>query len=208
MNRRDNLRAWGALAALGRLSGRLKLAELARIGGAAWLVTAAGARAQAEDDAGALLRAGACVVMLRHAQTDPGIGDPPEFDIAQCRTQRNLSESGRAQARRIGEWFKTRQLQPRAVQSSAWCRCKDTAELAFGQHTVMPALSSTFASSDAQPGQTQALRTLLAAVPPGQFEVWVTHQVNITALTGKGASMGEAIIVNTRGSALLDTRFA
>ena len=58
-----------------------------------------------------------------------------------------------------------------------------------------------------QPGQTRALRALLTAVPPGQFEVWVTHQVNITALTGENPFMGEAIIVRSGGRALLGTRF-
>lgn len=195
MNRRESLRASGAITALGAL------------GAGSLFFQANGAWAQGEADEARLLRTGACVVMLRHAQTDPGIGDPPEFDLAQCRTQRNLSEQGRAQARRIGEWFNARQLKPRAVQSSAWCRCKDTADLAFGRHSVLPALSSTFGSSQNQPGQTQALRALLAAVPPGQFDVWVTHQVNITAFTGENPSMGEAIIVNSGGKVLLRTRF-
>ena len=195
MNRRENLRAWGALATLGEL------------GAGSLLFQALDAWAQVKSDEARLLRAGACVVMLRHAQTVPGVGDPREFDLAQCRTQRNLSEPGRAQAWRIGEWFNARQLQPRTVQSSPWCRCKETADLAFRQHTVLPALSSTFASSNSQPGETQVLRALLEAVPPGQFDVWVTHQVNITALTGEITSMGEAIIVGSSGRALLSTRF-
>lgn len=195
MNRRESLRAWGAIAALGNL------------GAGGLLLQANGVRAQTVSEEARLLRAGACVVMLRHAQTDPGVGDPPDFDLAQCRTQRNLNEPGRAQARRIGAWFSARQLQPRAVQSSAWCRCKDTADLAFGRHTVLPALSSTFGSSQNQASQTQTLRALLASVPPGQFDVWVTHQVNITAFTGENPSMGEAIIVGSGGRALLRTRF-
>lgn len=189
MDRRESLRAWGAL------------------GTGSFFFLASAAWAQAEVDESRLLRAGACVVLLRHAQTDPGIGDPPEFDLAQCRTQRNLSEQGRAQARRIGEWFNARQFKPRAIQSSAWCRCKDTADLAFGRHTVLSALSSTFASSNAQPAQTDALRALQVAVPAGQFDVWVTHQVNITAFTGENASMGEAVIVSSGGKVLLRTRF-
>ena len=196
MNRRESLRAGGAIAAWGKSAA------------AGLLFPATSVWAQAEAEETRLLRAGACVVMLRHAQTDPGVGDPPGFDLAQCRTQRNLSEPGRAQARRIGEWFDTRRLQPRAVQSSPWCRCKETADLAFGRHTVLPALASTFGSSgDARPGHTQVLRALLAAMPPGQFEVWVTHQVNISALTGENSSMGEAIIVGSRGQSLLRTGF-
>jgi phosphohistidine phosphatase SixA len=195
MDRRDSLRAWGAIAALGEL------------GAESLFFQAASAWAQGEADEARLLRTGACVVMLRHAQTDPGVGDPPEFDLARCRTQRNLNEPGRAQARQIGAWFNARQLKPRAVQSSPWCRCKDTADLAFGRHTVLPALSSTFGRSNAQPGQTEVLRALLAAVPPGQFDIWVTHQVNITALTGENPSMGEAVIMGIGGKTLLRTRF-
>lgn len=191
MNRRDSLLALPVLGSFG-------------VGN---LMRHARAAAPPETDETRLLRAGACVVMLRHAQTDPGVGDPPEFDLAQCRTQRNLNEAGRAQARRIGAWFSARQFQPRAVQSSAWCRCKDTADLAFGRHAVLPALSSTFGSSQNQASQTQALRALLAAVPAGQFDVWVTHQINITALTGENPAMGDAIVVGSQGRALLRTRF-
>jgi Histidine phosphatase superfamily (branch 1) len=192
MDRRDSLRALSALGA----------GSLFFPAGGVW------AQGKTDDsDEARILRAGACVVMLRHAQTDPGVGDPPGFDIALCRTQRNLSEEGRAQARRIGAWLNARQLKPRAVQSSAWCRCKDTADLAFGQHAVLPALSSAFGSSKDQPGQTQTLRALLAAVPPGQFDVWVTHQVNITALTGDNPAMGDAVILNGAGRTLLRTQF-
>ena len=61
-------------------------------------------------DLPALLRAGGCVVLLRHAQTEPGIGDPPNFQVDQCSTQRNLSAQGRTQAARIGQWFTTHGL--------------------------------------------------------------------------------------------------
>ena len=90
MNRRESLRAGGAIAALGGLGtlGKLSVGSL--------FFQAASARAQGEADEARLLRTGPCVVMLRHAQTDPGMGDPPDFDLAQCRTQRNLSEQGRA----------------------------------------------------------------------------------------------------------------
>lgn len=170
----------------------------------AWLLPA-----QAQTgDAAALLRTGACAVVLRHAQTDPGIGDPPNFDLAQCSTQRNLSEAGRAQSRQIGQWFASRNLRPAAVLSSAWCRCVDTAELAFGQHTVLPALGSTFNTRSDGDAQTAVLKKRLAGLPAGRFEVWVTHQVNISALTGASTSMGEAVIVGTDGAVLLRSRFS
>jgi len=165
--------------------------------------------AQAQPDAlGARLRAGACVVVLRHARTDPGIGDPPGFRLDRCSTQRNLSAEGRAQAERIGQWFKSRGLEPSAVQSSAWCRCKDTADLAFGRHKVWPALNSFFGESRTRDAQTAQLRAALKAMPAGKFEVWVTHQVNMTALTGEGMVMGEALVLDVTGTVLARSTFA
>ncbi|MEO8013547.1 histidine phosphatase family protein [Polaromonas sp.] len=165
--------------------------------------------AHAQPDAlGARLRAGACVVLLRHAQTDPGIGDPPGFRLDRCSTQRNLSTEGRAQAGRIGQWFKSRGLEPRVVQSSAWCRCKDTAELAFGRHKVWPALNSFFVESRTRDAQTAQLRAALKNMPSGTFEVWVTHQVNMTALTGEGMAMGEALVLDLTGTVVGRSIFA
>lgn len=156
---------------------------------------ALGSQAQSPPDLAALLRDGSCVLMLRHAQTEPGIGDPPNFQLSQCSTQRNLSHEGRTQSTRIRQWFATHQLTASSVQSSAWCRCRDTATLAFGSYDLLPALNSTFDSSNNQTAQTEALRERLKTVRAGQFEVWVTHQVNISALTGEGPAMGEAFVV-------------
>jgi phosphohistidine phosphatase SixA len=156
-------------------------------------------RVSAQADEAALLdalRQGGVVLMLRHAQTDPGVGDPPAFQLGQCGTQRNLSEAGRAQSRRIGQALAAQGLVPRAVRSSGWCRCIDTAELAFGRHEVWPALHSFFAERAAQRDpQTAELRRALARLPARGFEAWVTHQVNITALTGIGVGMGEALVI-------------
>ena len=163
--------------------------------------------AQGSDPA-TLLRAGACVVLLRHATTVPGIGDPPHFKLDDCRTQRNLSEVGRQESKRMGAWFAAQQLQPRAVLSSAWCRCKDTAQLAFGQHTVWSALNSTFGDRLNQPDQTAVVRQALARIPAQQFEVWVTHQVNISAITQQGPAMGEGFIVDREGKVLSRMAFA
>lgn len=162
-----------------------------------------GSHAQSPPDLAALLREGGCVLMLRHAQTEAGIGDPPNFQLSQCSSQRNLSDEGRAQSTRIRQWFATRKLAASSIQSSAWCRCKDTATLAFGGYDLLPALNSTFDSTNSQTRQTETLRERLKTVRTGQFEVWVTHQVNISALTGEGPAMGEAFIVklSTIGSA-------
>ncbi len=154
----------------------------------------------------ALLRKGGCVALMRHAETTPGVGDPPEFKLDDCRTQRNLSVAGQQDARRIGAWFKQNTLKPREVLTSAWCRCKDTANLAFGQHTVWPALNSVFNDRAQLPDQSEVLRKALAALPAQQFDVWVTHQVNITALTGQGIGMGEIFILDGQAKLLARTR--
>ena len=148
------------------------------------------------------LRAGGCVMLLRHAATEPGVGDPAGFTLNDCRTQRNLSAAGQQDARRIGAWFERHKLVPRAVRSSAWCRCKDTAELAFGKHQVWPALNSTFGDRVQQPDSTGLLRQSLARIPVRQFDVWVTHQVNVSAFTGEWLGMGEALMVDKDGNAV------
>ena len=150
--------------------------------------------------------------MLRHAQTVAGFGDPPNFDLNQCNTQRNLSEVGRDQSKRIGQWLSARKLVASSVQSSAWCRCKDTASLAFGRFDVLPALNSTFEGRSDSMVQTEALRQRLTTLRAGQFEAWVTHQVNITAMTGEVPAMGEAFVVKlgaegNSGRVLARTRF-
>ncbi|WP_093102637.1 histidine phosphatase family protein [Variovorax sp. CF079] len=156
-------------------------------------------RSHAQTGADAMaerLRAGRCALLWRHAQTTQGVGDPPGFRLDQCSTQRNLSEAGRTQARAAGEWLRARGLAPGAVRSSAWCRCKDTADLAFGAHSLWAPLNSTFGSTEISANNRQLLLDGLARIPAGTFEVWVTHQVNITAFTGESVAMGDAVVVD------------
>ena len=178
----------------GVINRRLML-QLAMAGGMPSLV---GAQAQPlaspVPDVEAMLRAGGCAVMLRHAQTEPGVGDPPNFRLSQCSSQRNLSDAGRGQAALIGRWFSSRALKPSSVWSSPWCRCKDTAA-ALGPYQVLAALASTYEGKSDAAAQTAVLRKRLATIKPLQFELWVTHQVNITALSGEGAAMGEAVVL-------------
>ena len=176
--------------------------ELAGVALLPWV----GARA-AEDDAFLrAVRGGGCAVVFRHGQTVPGIGDPPGFVLAACATQRNLNDEGRAQARRIGEWFAGHGLRPLAVRSSAWCRCQDTARLAFGAVEVWSPLNSTFDDAALSPAATARLREALRAIPATGFEVWVTHQVNISALTGRFAASGEGFVVDAAGAVRAQAR--
>lgn len=175
----------------------------AALGGLPWW-----AHATLADDVADPLRAGGCVLLLRHAQTVAGVGDPLGFQIGRCETQRNLSDEGRAQAQRMGRWLSDRSLMPSAVRSSAWCRCVDTAQLAFGAAAVWPALNSTFGDRLDLPDTTPTLRTALQAIPSGTFEAWVTHQVNITALTGVVPAMGEALVVDRQARVLARKLFS
>ena len=152
---------------------------------------------QASPQAEALIRQGGVVVVFRHADA-PGTFDPPGFSLNDCSTQRNLGTQGREQARQIGQWFAQRGLKPQAVRSSPWCRCQDTARLAFGAAEVWPALGSTVGvSPEDTTARTAQWRQALQAASrrrPG-FEVWVTHQFVMSAMTGRSAASGEGWVI-------------
>lgn len=151
--------------------------------------------AAAADAWGELAKPGA-IVLFRHA-TAPGVGDPPNFKLGDCTTQRNLDDQGRAEARRLGEEFRKRKIQVGLVLSSQWCRTRDTARLAFGsQVRDEPAFNSFFRlSSESRETQTAQARAVLGSWRgPGTLVV-VTHQVNIQALAGVGAASAEGVVV-------------
>ena len=100
--------------------------------------------AGADEALWALLRGGGQVVLMRHATTTPGVGDPPGFRLGDCPTQRNLTDAGRDEARRIGAAFRSRDVPVGRVLSSRWCRCLETAQLAFGRAEPWDALDSIF----------------------------------------------------------------
>jgi len=155
--------------------------------------------ASADESVWKQLQAGGNVLLMRHAQTDPGVGDPPGFTLGDCRTQRNLSSEGRAQARRTGEAFRARGIVLTEVRTSAWCRCVDTATLAFDNATVWPALNSFFGASDSRDAQTRQVKDNIGTVRPPRNLMLVTHQVNITALTGEPVAPGEIFVVRPGG---------
>lgn len=135
------------------------------------------------------------LVVLRHAQA-PGTGDPPNFRLGDCSTQRNLSDAGRQQAARVGKRLREAGLAETKVYSSQWCRCLETArELAVGPVVELPPLNSFFEASDRERGQTEALRAWIASANLSRPVVLVTHQVNITALTGIFPAEGEILIL-------------
>lgn len=151
--------------------------------------------AAADDALWQKLKVGGYVVLIRHASTVPGLGDPPDFKLGDCTTQRNLSDAGRDEARRLGVKFRAESIPVAEVLSSSWCRCLDTARLAFGKATPWPMLDSFFDDHSTQEQQTTAMRNKIAGFRESGNLVMVTHQVNITALTGTVPAQGEALVV-------------
>jgi broad specificity phosphatase PhoE len=149
----------------------------------------------------ALLQSGD-IVLMRHARA-PGTGDPAGFQLNDCATQRNLDEAGRAQARRIGQQVRALGVPVAAVWSSQWCRTRETARLAFHQPTQdMPVFNSFFEDAAAGQARTAAARLALEQWSGPGLLVVVTHQVNITGLTGLVPASGEAIVLRRRAGAL------
>lgn len=179
----------------GPLPGRRRVLAAAAL--LPWWPAGAASAAAVAPEVAARLREGGVVIALRHALA-PGTFDPPQFRLGDCSTQRNLSDEGRAQARRIGAWFTDSGLKPSRVRSSPWCRCVDTAQLAFGSAEPWAALGSPRGS----PERTNAdhlnqLRGALreAAARPGRFEVWVTHMFVLADLTGQNSASGEGLVL-------------
>lgn len=157
-------------------------------------------QARAVETWAALSESGA-VLIVRHAETVPGIGDPPGFRIDDCATQRNLSETGRKQAVAMGRTLAERGVTVTRVESSRWCRCAETARLAFPRLSVtyLDALNSFFDDRSTADAQTRALRARIAAWKGPGVLALVTHQVNISALTGQPTAMGEAVVLRPIG---------
>jgi broad specificity phosphatase PhoE len=149
-----------------------------------------------EADLAVRMQSGGYVLLIRHADA-PGTGDPAGFRLDDCRTQRNLSGSGREQARSIGIWLRGQGVEHARVYSSEWCRCLETAELlGLGPVTPLPALNSFFQRPEDREPNLAALEQFLNAQPrDGSLIVLVTHQVTMTALTGVYPASGEGVLL-------------
>lgn len=134
------------------------------------------------------------VLLLRHALA-PGFGDPAEFDVNDCATQRNLSAEGVAQAKAIGAKLREAGLGELTVYTSQWCRCRDTAiALELTGPIEHQGLNSFFQDRGRRDEIVADLRGLLASLQKEPAAVLVTHQVNIRAVTGQTVRSGEGII--------------
>ncbi len=154
------------------------------------------------------LGAGGLVVLMRHSQTTPGIGDPPNFQINQCATQRNLNEPGRAQARQLGARLRTNGVKITKVMSSAWCRCVDTAKLVAPSLTVEISddLGSFWKRGDASiRSASDAVRAQIAAWRGPGILLLVTHQVNILSIVRENLQQGGFAVIQPRGLKVIAT---
>ena len=160
--------------------------------------------ANADEKIWDLLRQGGQVVAIRHTQTTSGFGDPPEFKLDDCATQRNLNDQGRAQARKMGAAFREKGVPIAAVISSPWCRCLETARLAFGEAESWSALSNLYGRPQNEAHQSRAMRGRISGFSgPGNL-VLVSHGVTIRAATGTYLGMGEFVVLTPRGSGRFD----
>jgi broad specificity phosphatase PhoE len=146
-----------------------------------------------------LLAGGGQVVLIRHAITTPGVGDPPGMRLDDCATQRNLDEEGRRDARRLGDAFRTRRIPVERVLSSPWCRCLETARLAFGRAETWEPLSNLFGRSERRTKQVEEMRRLVGERPPSGNLVLVSHGSTIVALTGVSPAPAELVVVTPSG---------
>ncbi len=174
----------------------MRIVALAFVAFVALVLSAA--RAHAVDELWDLLRQGGQVVMIRHTVTEPGVGDPQGFRLEDCRTQRNLSQEGREHAKRIGEAFRLHRIPVDQVLASPWCRCVETASLAFGKAEIHPALSNLFGRSENREKQVDELSRLVYPRAGGNL-VLITHGSTILALTRIPVSTGEVMVLTPQG---------
>lgn len=171
---------------------RLVLGVLMLLGAAVW------DGAIADADAWAMLKQPGHVVFMRHSDApgSGGYGDPSGYRLDDCATQRNLSEEGRAHARRTGEAFRKHGIVFDRVLTSPWCRCKETAQLAMGKEAeIFAPLSNLVGRGEHRDAQVKALRGYLAGLDGKTRVLFVTHGILINALTGIQPASGEMVIV-------------
>ena len=141
------------------------------------------------------LEEGGKLIFIRHAYA-PGSGDPDNFNLNDCSTQRNLSKEGQRQAKYIGEFFKNNKVKIDKVLSSEWCRCKETAKIAFKNFSTNSFLNSFYSSKFAKnkDKQVKALKEYIKKFKSDKNLVLVTHYVLISEILNYGPSSGEIVV--------------
>jgi phosphohistidine phosphatase SixA len=135
------------------------------------------------------------LIFIRHAYA-PGSGDPNHFNLNDCSTQRNLNEDGRKQAKSIGEFFRNNKIKIDKVLSSEWCRCKDTAKIAFNKFSTKNFLNSFYSLKFAKNKnkQVKELRDYIKKFDSKKNLILITHYVLILEVLGYAPSSGEIVI--------------
>ncbi len=141
------------------------------------------------------LEEGGKLIFIRHAYA-PGNGDPDGFNLSDCSTQRNLSEEGRKQAQRIGEFFKKNKIEINKVLSSEWCRCKETAKIAFKNFSTNSFLNSFYSSkfSKNKSKQIIAFNDYIKNLESKKNLILVTHYVFISEVLNYSPLSGEMVV--------------
>ena len=143
------------------------------------------------------LEEGGKLIFIRHAYA-PGSGDPDNFNLNDCSTQRNLSKEGQRQAEYIGEFFRNNKVKIDKILSSEWCRCKETARIAFNNFSTNSFLNSFYSSKFAKnkDKQVKALKEYIKKFKSDKNLVLVTHYVLISEILNYGPSSGEIVVSN------------
>ncbi len=152
--------------------------------------------AAADDPLWSQLKKGGYVILMRNSAVDEGLGDPKGYKVNDCATQLNLTDKGRAEAKRIGDEFKKRKIPIKQVLTSAFCRTKETAQLAFGKADVWEALNSFYDKPERKSEQTRLLHQRLESPPTdGTNLILVTHGYNIVSAVGLNPDPGDMLII-------------
>ena len=160
-----------------------------------FLILTNGIKADTETQIIKNLKNGGNLIFIRHAYA-PGGGDPDNLDLNDCSTQRNLSDTGREQAKKIGKFFHENQIPIDKVISSEWCRCKDTAQIAFQRFETKDFLNSFFSEkfSKNRTKQIEDLNKYIDKWDSSKNLVFVTHYVVINEVLNYAPSSGEIVI--------------
>ena len=142
-----------------------------------------------------LLKDGNKIIFIRHAYA-PGNGDPTNFKLNDCSTQRNLNDEGIIQSKKIGQFFSKNNIQIDKVLSSEWCRCKDTAKFAFNKYSTFDALNSFYDPrfKNNKDKQIYDLKNYINNWKSEKNLVLITHFVVISEILKVGADSGEIIV--------------
>ena len=142
-----------------------------------------------------LIKDGDKLIFIRHAYA-PGSGDPINFDLNDCSTQRNLNKEGINQSKKIGNFFSKNKIQIDRVLSSEWCRCKDTAKFAFNKYTTFNALNSFYDPrfEKNKDKQVMDLKKYILDLNSKKNIILITHFVVISEILNISASSGEIIV--------------